>query len=53
MKHTGEINEKKQHKERNKISKDELEFALSKSHKWKSPPMDKIISFCISSLSKT
>ena len=53
MKHTGEINKKKQHEERNKISKDELEFALNKSNKWKPPPMDKIINFCISSLSNT
>ena len=30
MKHTEEINEKKQHQEGNKISKNELEFALNK-----------------------
>ena len=52
MKHTEEINEKKQHQEWNKISKDELEFALNKSHKWKFPDMDKIPNFLISSLSK-
>ena len=45
MKHTEEINEKKQHQEGNKI-------ALNKSHKWKSPTMLKIPNFWISSLSK-
>ena len=52
MKHAEEINVKKKHQERNKIRKDELEFALNKSHKWKSPGMDKIPNFWISSLSK-
>ena len=52
MKHTEEINVKKQHQEWNKISKDELDFALNKSHKWKSPGMDKIHIFWISSLSR-
>ena len=52
MKHTEKINEKKQHQEWNKISKEELEFALSKSPKWKSHGMDKKPNFWISSLSK-
>ena len=34
------------------MSKDELEFALNKSHKWKSPGIDKIPNFWTSSLSK-
>ena len=52
MRHKEEIKEKKQHQEWNKISKDKLEFALNKSHKWKSPGMDKIPNFSICSLSK-
>ena len=52
MKHTEEINVKKQHQEWNKTSKAELEFAFNKSHKWKSAGMDKIPNFCISSFSK-
>ena len=36
----------------NKISKDEFEFDLNKFSKWKSPAMDKIPNFWISSLSK-
>ena len=52
MDKTQEINEKKQHEEWNKTSKDELELALSKSEKWKSSGMDKIPNFWISSLSK-
>ena len=52
MKHTEEINVKKQHQEWNKTSKAELEFAFNKSHKWKFPGMYKIPNFCISSFSK-
>ena len=43
MKHTEEINEEKQHQEWNKITKDELEFALNKSHKWKSSAWTKYL----------
>ena len=43
---------KKQHQKWNKISKEELEFALNKSHKWKSHGTDKTPNFWISSLSK-
>ena len=43
---------KRSNKEWNMISKDELEFPLHKSHKWKSPGMDKIPYFWIYSLSK-
>ena len=49
---TQEINVKKKHEDWNKIGKDELEFALNKSHKWKSPGMDKIPNFWISYFSK-
>ena len=42
---------KRSNKEWNMISKDELEFPLHKSHKWKSPGMDKIPYFWIYSLS--
>ena len=53
MKHTEEINLTKKHQESvgRKVSKDELEFELNKSHKWKSPGMDKVPNFWISSLS--
>ena len=50
--HTEKINEKKQHLQWNKISKDKLEFALNKSHKWKSRPVDKIPNIWISFLSE-
>ena len=52
MKHTEEINIKKKYQEWNKISKNEFEFALNKSHVSKSPGMDKIPNLWISSLSK-
>ena len=51
MKHTEEINEKKQHQEWKKIS-EELEFAVNKSYEWKPSGMDKIPNFWISSLYK-
>ena len=44
IKYTKEINEKKQHQEWNKISKNEFKFSLNKSHKWKSTSMDRISS---------
>ena len=42
LKHAQEMNENKQQQDWIEISKEELEAAMRKSHKWKSPGIDKI-----------
>ena len=52
IKNTEEVNKNKEQQEWKKITKEELELALKKSHKWKSPGIDKIPNFWLNSLSK-